>query len=242
MITALPLEFKAVCSFLNNLEEVEHPQGNIYTKGIFHGEKNTWDILVAQIGKTNPIAAQETERAIAFYQPSIALFIGIAAGIKDVKLGDIIAGDKIYYYESGKWSEDQSGRSKFNPRPLVYNSGYRLVEHAKALARKDDWQKLLYSSDLGPKPSVIVGPIAAGESVVASIASEIYALIHEGYGDSIGLDMEDFGFLRAAYANPDLQALIVRGVSDLIKDKDKTDLSGNPARTRRPPRRSQNYS
>ena len=65
-----------------------------------------------------------------------------------MKLGDVVAADKVYYYESGKWCEGGNGEAEFYPRPMVYNSGYRLVEQAKALARKDDWQKLLDSDDL----------------------------------------------------------------------------------------------
>ena len=181
---------------------------------------------MAEVGKYNPIASQETERAIAVHKPSVALFIGVSAGIKDVKLGDVVAADKVYYYESGKWGEGRNGEAEFYPRPMVYNSGYRLVEQAKALARKDEWQKLLDSDDLEPKPSAIVGPLAAGESVVASKASEVYALIKKTYGDSIALAMEDFGFLRAAYANPDVQALVIRGISDLIEKKAEADSKG----------------
>lgn len=225
-MTALPLEFRAVCSYLDNLGDIEHPQGTIYSNGQFVGEKNTWDVFVAEVGKYNPIASQETERAIAFHKPSIALFIGVSGGIKDVKLGDVVAADKVYYYESGKWDEGQNGEAEFYPRPMIYNSGYRLVEQAKALARKDEWQKLLDSDDLEPKPSAIVGPLAAGESVVASKTSAVYSLIKKTYGDSIALAMEDFGFLRSAYANPDVQALVIRGISDLIDKKSEADSRG----------------
>jgi nucleoside phosphorylase len=225
-MTALPLEFKAVCSYLDNLGDIEHPQGNIYTKGQFVGEKGTWDVLVAEVGKHNPIASQETERAITFHKPSVALFVGVSGGVKDVKLGDVVIADKVYYYESGKWGEGQNGKAEFFLRPMVYNSGYRLVEQAKALARKDEWQELLDLKALEPRPSAIVGPLAAGESVVSSKASEVYSLINKSYGDSIALAMEDFGFLRAAYANPDVQALVIRGISDLIEKKSETDSEG----------------
>ncbi len=226
IVTALPLEFDAVCSYLCKSEEVEHPQGTIYTKGQYVGNKNTWDVLVAEVGKNNPIASQETERAIAFHKPSVALFIGVSGGVKDVRLGDVVAADKVYYYESGKWDEGQNGEAEFHPRPMVYNSGYRLVEQAKSLARKDEWQKLLDLDDLEPRPSAIVGPLAAGESVVVSKASEVYTLIKKTYGDSIALAMEDFGFLRAVYANPDVQALVIRGISDLIEKKSEADSKG----------------
>lgn len=226
MITALPLEFRAIISYLSNLEDIEHPQGTIYSKGQFTGEKSSWEVLVAEIGKNNPVAAQETERAISFFKPNVALFVGISGGVKDVMIGDVVAADKVYYYESGKWATGQSGSPEFYPRPSVHNSGYRLVEQAKALARKDEWQSLLDSNDRDPKPSAFVGPLAAGESVIASKSSEIYNLILKTYGDSIAIAMEDFGFLRAAYANPDVQALVIRGISDLIDKKSEADSKG----------------
>ncbi len=39
--------------------------------------------------------------------------------------------------------------------------------------------------------------------------------------------MESYGFLNAAHAYSDLQALVVRGISDLLKGKAKADQSGS---------------
>lgn len=219
IITALPIEFEAVCHYLKDTKEIQHPKGTIYSKGYFHYGRNIWEILVAEVGKGDPAAAQETERALAFHNPDVALFVGISGGIKDIKMGDVVAADKVYYYESGKWSSRSEKAAEFLPRPMVFPSGYRLVQKAKALARKNEWQKLLNTEDYNPNLSAIVGPIAAGESVVASKSSDVYKLIQKTYGDSIALAMEDFGFMRAVYANPDVDAIVIRGISDLIDNK-----------------------
>ncbi len=38
--------------------------------------------------------------------------------------------------------------------------------------------------------------------------------------------MEGYGFLKAAYANPEVYALVIRGISDLIDGKEATDKTG----------------
>src|SRR2546423_8303593 len=89
ILTALPVEFRAVRAHLTNVQEETHPEGTIYKQGAFGGGERTWKIGLAQIGAGNPGAAFEIERAIAHFQPSVVLFIGVAGGLKDVKLGDV---------------------------------------------------------------------------------------------------------------------------------------------------------
>lgn len=216
ILTALSVEFTAVRSFLDNPTEKEHPQGNVYEQGTFSDKGKTWEVGIAEIGAGNVGVALEAERAIEFFKPQVILFVGIAGGIKDVGIGDVVAATKIYGYESGKAEAEQ-----FKPRPELGQSSYALVERSRAEARSQskDWLKRLPSiPELQPK--AFVAPIAAGEKVVASTQSEVCKFLKANYSDAVAVEMEGYGFLKAAYANQQrASAIVVRGISDLIDNK-----------------------
>src|SRR6266568_8840140 len=121
ILTALPVEYQAVRIHLTDLHEEVHPQGTIYERGTFFASKNRlWDIVIVEVGKGNACTARESERAINYFQPKVILFVGVAGGLKDVKLGDVVAATKVYGYESGK------ANITFQPRPEVGNSTYSM--------------------------------------------------------------------------------------------------------------------
>lgn len=219
ILTALPVEYLAVRSHLSDLQEEMHPQGTIYERGKFSAEDRTWDVGIVEIGAGNSGAALEAERAIAYFEPDVILFVGVAGGIKDVVLGDVIASTKVYGYESGK------AEKTFKPRPEIGLPAYGLEQRARAEARKADWLKrLVVVSE--PTPRVFVAPIAAGEKVIASTKSEVFQFLRSNYGDAVAVEMEGLGFLEAARANKRVSAMVIRGISDLIDDKTEVDKAG----------------
>jgi nucleoside phosphorylase len=220
ILTALPIEYLAVRAHLSGLREEVHPQGTIYERGQFAGHGSSWEIGIVEIGAGNPGAALEAERAIAHFRPEVILFVGVAGGLKDVVLGDVVASTKVYGYESGK------AEQRFKPRPEIGLSAYSLEQRARAEARKGDWLKRL-PTVTGPIPRVFVAPIAAGEKVIASTQSEVFKFLRESYGDAIAVEMEGLAFLGAARANLRVSAMVIRGISDLIDGKGEADKAGS---------------
>ncbi|HLP88410.1 MAG TPA: hypothetical protein VK184_07450 [Nostocaceae cyanobacterium] len=222
ILTAIPIEYSAVRAHLTDLQE-EHVERTIYERGKFMSNGQTWEVVIAAVGQGNLEAAMKTKNAITYFKPSVILFVGIAGGIKDVKLGDVVAATKVYYYESGK----ESG-SKFQTRPEAKHSTNDLVERARVEANKTDWHERIKKSeqDNVAETKVYVEPIVSGEKVIASRDSSSYELIRDSYNDAIATEMEGGGFLAAAHENQQVSALVIRGISDLIDGKSETDKTG----------------
>ena len=101
------------------------------------------------------------------------------------------------------------------------HSAYALVQRARSEARKGEWVQRLCGSTENPR--VFVAPIAVGEKVVASNESDVFNFTRASYNDALAVEMEGFGLLSAVFAYPNIKTLVIRGISDLIQDKNAND-------------------
>jgi len=89
---------------------------------------------------------------------------------------------------------------------------------------------------------VFVAPIAAGEKVVASKESDVFNFIRGSYNDAIAIEMEGFGFLSAAFAYPNIQAIVIRGISDLIEGKNDDSVEPEYVRQEKASRHASTFA
>src|ERR1700678_707982 len=216
IITALPVEREAVVEHLTDARAERHSTGTGYLIGKFL----SWQVCVVQVAPGNSSAALETERAVQHFDPDLAFFVGIAGGVKDVQLGDVVAATKVYGYESG------ADRKHFHPRPEAFLASYPLVQEAQAIARGHNWRKRIHLTTSVPEPNVFLGSVAAGAKVIKSSQGAVAALLRESYGDTLAVEMEGEGFMRAAYSNQ-VDSIVIRGISDLLDGKAEADGSGS---------------
>lgn len=214
------VEFKAVIRLLKNITVVKHPPtGTYYDIGYF----NQLRIAVRETGATNPNMAAETERAIGFFQPKVAILVGMAGGFSDkLTIGDIVVGSRSYSYESGVETDEE-----FQNRQRVGNYNYSLVELAKRIRRQEPatWPKFTQHHKIY---NVEVGTIAAGDKVIETKKTEIYELIKRNCEDALAVDMEAVGFSASLLAyQQQVKGITVRSISDLLDEKRAANKKGS---------------
>ena len=106
ILTTIPVEYNAVRTHLTDLREEMHPQGTIYERGKFTANGKTWEVGIVEVSAGNSTADVEAERAVAYFDPQVIFFVGVAGGIKDVALGDVVAATKVYGYKSVKAEQE----------------------------------------------------------------------------------------------------------------------------------------
>lgn len=221
IVTALNLEFQAVQKYLTEASPDTHPlTGSTYVIGSYNDGGHSFEVMIVETGAGNNRATDETGRAIQYFKPDFTFFVGVAGGVKDLQIGDVVASTKVIGFEMGKADKD------FKPRVDMVPASYRLEQIAKQVKRENTWLNKIGNQFTRTRPLAFVQPIAAGEKVVVSNQSEAYSIISKYCSDAVAIDMEGIGFLIAArpYA---IDAIEVRGISDMLENKEEADVKGS---------------
>lgn len=227
ILTALEVEREAIEKNLKEIESItHHDTGTDYKRGTYTKSDGTSvEIILGRTDQTNVNAALETERALELFKPQYVFFSGVAGGLKDVKVGDIVIGSNVIGIERGK-AED--GNFKF--RPQFGASSYDLERLASSYASSDEWKakaKNLLNSEFGAEISVLTGTIASGEKVDASVKSALHQHIKQNASNALAIEMEGLGFLEVCRMRPAIKSLLLRGISDMVDDKTVMDSKGS---------------
>ncbi len=226
ILTALEVEREAVESYLKNKTLETHPNtGTDYINGTYSKGDIKLNIIIGRTDQTNVNAALETERALEYFKPTYVFYVGVAGGLKDVKVGDIVIGTDVIGYERGK-AEDII----FKPRPQFGASSYELERLAANYSNSTDWKstlKELTDTKFSEEIKTFTGTIASGEKVDASYQSDLHKHIKQNASHALAVEMEGLGFLRVCQTRPAVKSLLLRGISDLVNDKGEMDNIGS---------------
>ncbi|MBP2327222.1 nucleoside phosphorylase [Kibdelosporangium banguiense] len=223
ILTALQAEYKAVRKHVTGLRQHRHRAGTVFEAGVLadHPDKH---VAMAVLGAGNSGAAALTERAIAEFQPSVVMFVGIAGALRDwLRLGDIVVATKIYGYHGGT-SEDRG----FSASPQAWHLSHSLDQAARHLDVSNSWRSALPVTT--GHPNVHFQPIVAGEVVLKSTSSAVAEQVQDHYSDAIAIEMESAGVAHASHLNLSQPTITIRGISDFASaSKDFTDRTGAPS-------------
>ncbi|NUN99366.1 MAG: 5'-methylthioadenosine/S-adenosylhomocysteine nucleosidase [Saprospiraceae bacterium] len=223
ILTPISVEHKAILANLTSPVD-KIVEGSRYVSGDFLGKHGKVEVFTQQTGSGNSTIALATEKAIRNIQPMVIILAGIAGGVKDVAIGDVVVGTKFYGYESGK--ETETG---FVVRPEAGSYSKDLLAIAQSVAGNDRWKNRV-PAGAAAAAKVIFGPIASGDKVVAANDGTIARLLKQSFNDTTALEMESNGFGQAMQYHPGIRFINIRGVSDLLGGKSKSDAEGSQER------------
>lgn len=221
ILTPILVEHQAILAHLTNLSEKVIGSSR-YVLAHFDGLHGPLNIITQQTGSGNSTLALAAEKAIHQFQPALIILAGVAGGVKDVAIGDVVVGTKYYGYESGK--ETETG---FVARPEAGHYSKELQSVAQSVSASPDWRARSKNAALA---KVVFGPIAGGDKVIAATESAIYRLLKQSYNDTTAIEMEAIGFAQALAHYPAIRFANIRGVSDLLGGKTHADSGGSQER------------
>jgi nucleoside phosphorylase len=225
VLTALGLEYAAVRSHLAEVTQRRTRTGTRYDVGFVRGEHLTWEVHLAEVDMGNAGAAAEVAGAVETFSPQLVLFVGVAGGLKpsDQRHGDVVVASMVYNVHAAKIAPHPDGGTQVQSRPLGVRASHRLEQLVKVIGRMAWAVDSLpggHPQETAPaQPAVHLRPIVAGEVVLADANSDVRKFIAERFNDAAAIDMESYGVYETAHRY-DLPVLAVRGLSDLIGDKD----------------------
>lgn len=158
-----------------------------------------------------------TKNTLQTFDPRCVLVVGIAGGLGDLQLGDVVVADRICAYEYGKIG------TEFFPRDdLDSPTDASIFSAAKTLAgRYPGWfSELAQPSESGQhNPRIVVGHVASGDKVVDDPTNDFFASVVRSRPSVVAIEMEGAGAATAVQDVRDMQrgAIfgMIRGISDL---------------------------
>lgn len=213
--TASALETDAVTSLLGNMWGEDSHGTQRYPYAHSTGDLE-WKVFVAEVGPEARTAAEAIDAALHHVRPCVVLYVGTAAGFHErgVSTFDLMVPSRIHNYGSGLgYPAPGDGHHDYVPAQALLNL-------ARSVARQRNWTHGEYvGAALGTKISF--APLASGDHELTSLESELYLHIRTAHDDAVAVDLDaGRGYLVASQQHDQAMALVIRGISMLVSDKD----------------------
>jgi nucleoside phosphorylase len=207
VLSALPLEYRAIRAHLTGLRRITHEMGTEFEVG--HRAGAPGDVITGCTGEGNLAAAVVTGRAIEAFHPQVVFFVGVAGALKDdLEVGDVVVATRVYAVHGAK---QEQGRTL--ARPNAFNAAHELLDLAQHLdITRESWVDSARAGRVGFR--VHFKPVAAGEVVLDGCGVFLASQLYEHYNDAAAIEMESAGVAVAAHLNRAVPMLTVRGISD----------------------------
>lgn len=220
IFTPIEVELRAVMQLLDNTTYHTVPGAEQqYIIGHLKGYKR-FKVAICMIGKEASVVATLVGLVInKIFEPTYLMLFGTAASLRRLQIGDVILARSAYSYESARVLQNAT---HYNPRTVKISSD--LVHLAERFFREEDqWHQYLPSTSSPPKAKW--GAIASGDKVFNSSNADAIQYLRYACNDAEALEMEAYAFLRGVQPYPTIQALIIRGISDSMDDKEKANAA-----------------
>jgi nucleoside phosphorylase len=225
IITVLQEEYEAVLRLLKRVRQVigsaTLDNNHAWVVGQVDSPRSRVPYTVAlamQPHAGTNAAAIATKNTLQAFDPRCVLVVGIAGGLGDLELADVVVADRICAYEYGKVDD-----GRFQPRAdLDSPTDAALTSAASTLAaRHPDWYRQLDpATDLkNLSPKIMIGNVASGDKVVDDPTDSFFASIMDSRPKAIAVEMEGAGVAAAIQDAREMQRAVsfgmIRGISDL---------------------------
>ncbi|HIK17735.1 MAG TPA: 5'-methylthioadenosine/S-adenosylhomocysteine nucleosidase [Leptolyngbyaceae cyanobacterium M33_DOE_097] len=220
ILTAIELERQAVCQALQMGDGDRIYKGirTYWRKQLAVGNNQYYEIAVTQLPDAAAVdAALAVADAIIVWNPSAILMVGIAGAAREsVKVGDLVIGQEVYYYERGK-----DALTGHLPEPKQYPANAKLWDRVISISQWEAPIPIQRPDATAIRPAIHRGVIASGERVIAN--AEIRDEIAKNNRKIDAIEMEGYGVSAAAWKqDKPVPCLVIRGISDRA-DAQKND-------------------
>jgi nucleoside phosphorylase/CheY-like chemotaxis protein len=202
-ITALEEpEFTALETALGTLEPLEPlDSSQLIRYGRLTSGTREIRIAIAFAARMGPVAsAILTTKVLEALRPKFVVMTGICGAIaKKAEIGDVVAADSSWDWQSGKYVNE--GSNDFEIAPHQVNVDDPKLRSCLTLLKRDDAFWAGFMSDAMKlklqTPKLVIGPMATGAAVVADerVTKKIR---EEQHKNVVGVDMETYAVYAAA--------------------------------------------